>query len=128
MKKIIIILAIVLSIVVGFSAGHYHSEKEHMLERDQTCDTMLSFVIGRLEDIQKEYNADDISTVSSYIYVAQLNSNDAELSGALHRLWNAFIFDGDNVKGKEESLIKAIQYADSDEIERIAISMRTIHK
>ena len=42
----------------------------------------------------------------------------------MHDLWNALIFDGENIVGKENDLISALKDKNAQRIKEIAISMR----
>ena len=125
MKKLIIIGVFIMSICLSFFAGNYFSEKENVKLREQRCHTMIDFSIEKLDDIKFQYDADMMETLISDIYAAYEYSNNGELSSALHDLWNALIFDGENIVGKENDLISALNDKNVQRIKDIAHSMRT---
>lgn len=125
MKKLIIIGVFIVSICLSFFAGDYFCQKENVKLRDQRCHTMIDFSIEKLNDIKSQYDTDMMETLISDIYAAYEYSNNGELSSALHDLWNALIFDGENIVGKENDLISALKDKNVQRIKDIAHSMRT---
>lgn len=125
MKKMIIIGIFAVSVCLSFFAGNYFCGKENIKLRDQRCHTMIGFAIDKLDDIKTKYDADGMETLISDVYAAYENSNNGELSSALHDLWNALIFDGENIVGKENDLIAALKEKNAQSIKEIAHSMRT---
>ncbi len=63
----------------------------------------------------------------SNVYAAVQFTDDSDLNTALHELWNALIFNGENIVGKEDDLIKALKDIDSSVIEGIAYSIRQVN-
>lgn len=86
---------------------------------------MIVFAIDKLDDIETQYDPDVMEALISNVYAAYEYSNNGELSSALHDLWNALIFDGESIVGKESDLIGALMDKNAQSIEDIAISMRT---
>lgn len=86
---------------------------------------MIVFAIDKLDDIKTQYDPDVMEALISNVYAAYEYSNNGELSSALHDLWNALIFDSENIVGKESDLIGALMDKNAQSIEDIAISMRT---
>ncbi len=125
MKKSSVIGVFIVSICLGFFAGKYFGDKENIKLRDQKCHTMIVFAIDKLDDIKTQYDPDVMEALISNVYAAYEYSNNGELSSALHDLWNALIFDGENIVGKESDLIGALMDKNAQSIEDIAISMRT---
>lgn len=124
MKKLILIGAFIISICLSFFVGNYFCDKENMKLREQRCHTMMDFAIDKLDDIKNQYDADVMETLISNVYAAYEYSDNSELSSALHDLWNALIFDGENIVGKENDLISALKDENAQRIKDIAISMR----
>lgn len=125
MKKLVMIGIFVVSICLSFFAGNYFCDKENIKLREQRCHTMIGFAIDKLDDIKTKYDADVMETLISDVYAAYESSNNGELSSALHDLWNALIFDGENIVGKENDLIAALKEKNAQSIKEIAHSMRT---
>ncbi|AUS97264.1 hypothetical protein CDQ84_17745 [Clostridium thermosuccinogenes] len=63
----------------------------------------------------------------SNVYAAVQFTDDGDLNTALHELWNDLIFNGENIVGKEDDLIKALKDIDSSVIEGIAYSIRQVN-
>lgn len=125
MKKLVMIGIFIGSVCLSFFAGNYFCDKENIKLREQRCHTMIGFAIDKLDDIKTKYDADGMETLISDVYAAYENSNNGELSSALHDLWNALIFDGENIVGKENDLIAALKEKNAQSIKEIAHSMRT---
>ena len=139
MKKLIIIGVFIVSVCLSFFAGNYFSNKENMKLRvkgqDEAlklvsdaiirCHTMMAFSIDRLDDIKTQYDVDMVETLISHVYAAYEYSDNSKLSSALYDLWNALVFDGKNIVGKENDLISALTDKNAQRIKDIAHSMRT---
>ena len=69
---------------------------------------MMAFSIDRLDDIKTQYDVDMVETLISHVYAAYEYSDNSKLSSALYDLWNALVFDGKNIVGKENDLISAL--------------------
>lgn len=126
MKKIIIIGAVIVFICLSFFAGTYFSHKEDMKHREQKSHSFIKFSIDILEELKTEYDTNTMEALISNVYAAVEFTNDGDLYSALHDLWNALIFDGENIVGKEEDLIKALKDDNAQDIKDIAIGIRTI--
>ena len=93
--------------------------------------TLLSFAVGNLErlrDGEAEDFQDEVEDLASNIYAAYydfLSDETVDFSGALWELWNALLFDGENLPGNEDVLIEALTEQDADRVEEIAMGMRT---
>lgn len=124
MKKIIIIGAVIVSICLSFFAGTYFSHKEDMDHREQRSHNFIRFSIDKLEELKTEYDTNTMEALISDVYAAVQFTNDGDLYSALHDLWNALIFDGENIVGIEEDLIKALKDKNAQDIKDIAIGMR----
>lgn len=125
MKKTIVTVAIVCSLCLSFFAGNYFSDKENLESREYRCHTLVVFAIDKMEDLKIQYDTDTMEALISDIYAAYEYSDDAELSAALHDLWNALIFDGENIAGKEDILIAALKEFDAQSIKDLAVRMRS---
>ena len=124
MKKLILIGAFIVSICLSFFAGDYVCDKENSKLIEQRCHIMMDFAIDKLDEIKTQYDTDMMEALISNVYAAYEYSNNSELSSALHDLWNALIFDGENIVGKENDLISALKDKNAQRIKEIAISMR----
>ena len=124
MKKLILIGAFIVSICLSFFAGDYACDKENSKLREQRCHIMMDFAIDKLDEIKTQYDTDMMEALISNVYAAYEYSDNSELSSALHDLWNALIFDGENIVGKENDLISALKDKNAQRIKEIAISMR----
>ena len=122
MKTVVIV---VLSVCLSFFAGKYVSELEQNKEDEQRCQQMIYFAIAKTESLKKQYDTDTMEALISNVYAAYEYSESGELYWALHDLWNALIFDGENIAGKEDDLIGALEELDAQRIAEIAMSMRT---
>lgn len=125
MKKILIVGAFIVAICLSFLAGNYCSNREQEEHRAQECQGQIVFAIDKLEDLKVQYDADTMEAVISNIYAAYNYADDGALASALHELWNALIFDGENIAEKEDALIQALGEVNAEEIKGLAISMRT---
>lgn len=126
MKNSLIVGILMLAICFSFFAGSYVSEQEQRGQREQTCQTLMVFAVDKLDSLKKQYDADEMEACISNIYAAYEYADNAELSNALHELWNALIFDGENIAGREDALIEALQTGNTKSIREIAAGMRTI--
>ena len=122
MKTVVIV---VLSVCLSFFAGKYVSELEQDKADEQRCQQMISFAVAKTESLKKQYDTDTMEALISNVYAAYDYSESGELYWALHDLWNALIFDGENIVGKEDDLIGALEDLDAQCIAEIAMSMRT---
>lgn len=77
------------------------------------------------DDFCGGYDEDTMEALISNIYAAYEYCDDPDMASALHDLWNALIFDGENISGKEEELKSALQSGNAEEIEGFAAELRT---
>lgn len=126
MKKLLVAGALITSICLSVFAGYYISNQNHLKNRKIASQTLISFAIGRIEDLKIKYNTDTMEVLISNIYASVKFTDDGELSAALHDLWNALIFDGENIVGKEDDLIQALQSANPSVIKEIAYNIRMV--
>ena len=127
MKKGLIAVICVVSVLVGYMFGVRSSEERYARESQQMTNTYISFSIGELEDLKKGYDEDTMEALISNIYAAKSKTPNPSLNSALHDLWNALIFDGENIVGREDELKKLLEDKDSKAIADFAMSMRTIY-
>lgn len=125
MKKILLVGSFVIAIFLSAFIGNYISEQKNLDWRTQNTNTMIAFSIDKVETLKSGYDADTMEALISNVYAAYEFTPDSRLSEALHDLWNALIFDGENIVGREDYLIKALQDDNAQEIKDIAIGMRT---
>ena len=76
-----------------------------------------------------EYGPEEIqSDIASDIYGAYydfLSGENVDFSGALWDLWNAVLFDIENLPGNEDALIKALAEQNAEQVAELAAGMRT---
>ena len=124
-NRAIIVSLFIICIFASFFAGKSLSEKKYIKNREQQCKTQIVFAIDKIEDLKEEYNNDDMEAIISNIYAAYEYCDNGTLSSSLHDLWNALIFDGENIKGKEDDLVKALKDSNAQDIKDISMDMRT---
>lgn len=127
MKKLFIVGVLIVSICLGAFAGHYVSNQNTLKDRGIKRETLISFAISRIEDLKNGYDEDNMETIISNVYAAVQFTDDVDLYFALHDLWNALIFDGENIVGKENDLIKALKDIDPNVIKEVAYSIREVN-
>jgi hypothetical protein len=126
-KKLFIVGALIVSICLSAFAGHYVSNQNALKDRGIARQTLISFAISKVEDLKNGYDADTMEALISNVYAAVQFTDDGDLYTALHDLWNALIFDGENIVGKEDDLIKALKDTDPNVIKGIAYSIRQVN-
>ena len=129
-KRLLIAIALLLALGVGFFAGGAAERRETVQNRLGQGRTKLSFAIDKLERLREgEYGPEEIqSDIASDIYGAYydfLNGENADFSGALWELWNALLFDIENLPGNEDALIKALAEQNAAQVAELAAGMRT---
>ena len=129
-KRLLIAAALLLALGIGFFAGKAVQRREDIQSRQGHGRTLLSFAVGNLErlrDGEAEDFQDEVEDLVSNIYAAYydfLSDETVDFSGALWELWNALLFDGENLPGNEDVLIEALTEQDADRVEEIAAGMR----
>ena len=130
-KRLLIIVALLAALGIGFFAGKAAERRETVQNRLGQGRTKLSFAIDNLErlrDGEAEDFQDEVEDLTSNIYAAYydfLSDETVAFSDALWELWNALLFDGENLPGNEDALIEALTEQDADRLEEIAAGMRT---
>ena len=129
-KRLLIIVALLAALGIGFFAGKAAERRETVQNRLGQGRTKLSFAIDNLErlrDGEAEDFQDEVEDLASNIYAAYydfLSDETVAFSDALWELWNALLFDGENLPGNEDALIEALTEQDADRVEEIAAGMR----
>ena len=129
-KRLLIIVALLAALGIGFFAGKAAGRRETVQNRLGQGRTKLSFAIDNLErlrDGEAEDFQDEVEDLTSNIYAAYydfLSDETVAFSDALWELWNALLFDGENLPGNEDALIEALTEQDADRVEEIAAGMR----
>ena len=54
-----------------------------------------------------------------------MSGENVDFSGALWELWNALLFDIENLPGNEDALIKALAEQNAEQVAELAAGMRT---
>ena len=131
-KRLLIAAALLLAALgIGFFAGKAVQRREDIQSRQGHGRTLLSFAVDNLErlrDGEAEDFQDEVEDLASNIYAAYydfLSDETVAFSDALWELWNALLFDGENLPGNEDALIEALTEQDADRLEEIAMGMRT---
>ena len=131
-KRLLIAAALLLAALgIGFFAGKAVQRREDIQSRQGHGRTLLSFAVDNLErlrDGEAEDFQDEVEDLTSNIYAAYydfLSDETVAFSDALWELWNALLFDGENLPGNEDALIEALTEQDADRVEEIAAGMRT---
>ena len=131
-KRLLIAAALLLAALgIGFFAGNAVQRREDIQSRQGHGRTLLSFAVDNLErlrDGEAEDFQDEVEDLTSNIYAAYydfLSDETVAFSDALWELWNALLFDGENLPGNEDALIEALTEQDADRVEEIAAGMRT---
>lgn len=127
MKKTLILISFILCLVLSFFGGKYMQSQQNLKLRSQQSHTLITFAIDKIENLKNQYEQDEMEALISNIYAAYEYTDDGELAGALHDLWNALIFDGENISSREDDLIDALKDKDSQAIKNISIDMRTVN-
>lgn len=125
MKKWEIVLAVLVGLGLGFFAGKFAQERQYRERDEQRCHAQIVFAIDKLQDLKAGYDPDTMEMLIGEVYAAKEITRNQELNAALHELWNALVFDGENVAGKENALISALSAKDPAAIREIAAGMRT---
>ena len=129
-KRLLIAAALLLALGIGFFAGKAVQRRENIQSRQGHGRTLLSFAVDNLErlrDGEAEDFQDEVEDLASNIYAAYydfLSDETVAFSDALWELWNALLFDGENLPGNEDALIEALTEQDADRVEEIAAGMR----
>ena len=129
-KRLLIAAALLLALGIGFFAGKAVQRREDIQSRQGHGRTLLSFAVDNLErlrDGEAEDFQDEVEDLASNIYAAYydfLSDETVAFSDALWELWNALLFDGENLPGNEDALIEALTEQDADRVEEIAAGMR----
>jgi len=126
-KKLFVVGILIVCICLSVLAGYYVRNQNSLKDRDNAKQTFISFAINKVEDLKNGYDADIMEALISNVYAAVQFTDDSDLNTALHELWNALIFNGENIVGKEDDLIKALKDIDSSVIEGIAYSIRQVN-
>lgn len=129
-KRLLIIVALLAALGIGFFAGKAVQRRENIQSRQGHGRTLLSFAVDKLERLrggEAEDFQDEVEALASNIYAAYydfLSDETVAFSDALWELWNALLFDGENLPGNEDALIEALTEQDADRVEEIAAGMR----
>ena len=124
MKKAAAAVIFIAAVCISFFAGQYLSGKKQTKARAEKCHTMMTFAVDKLDEMSGGYDEDTMEALISNVYAAYEYCDDPHMASALHDLWNALIFDGENISGKEEALKSALQSGSAQEIEGFASELR----
>ena len=124
MKKAAAAVIFILAVCISFFAGQYLSGKKQTKTRAEKCQTMMTFAADKLDEMSGGYDEDTMEALISNVYAAYEYCDDPHMASALHDLWNALIFDGENISGKETELKSALQSGNAEEIEGFAAELR----
>ena len=129
-RRLLIAAALLLALGVGFFAGKAAERRETVQNRLGQGRTKISFAIDKREGLRDgEYGPEEVQgDIASDIYGAYydfLSGENADFSGALWELWNALLFDIENLPGNEDALIKALAEQNAEQVAELAAGMRT---
>ena len=124
MKKAAAAVIFIAAVCISFFAGQYLSGKKQTESRVEKCHTMMTFAADKLDEMSGGYDGDTMEALISNVYAAYEYCDDPHMASALHDLWNALIFDVENISGKEEELKSALQSGSAQEIEGFASELR----
>lgn len=125
MKKAAAAVIFIVAVCISFFAGQYLSGKKQTKARAEKCHTMMTFAVDKLDEMSGGYDEDTMEAMISNVYAAYEYCDDPDMASALQDLWNALIFDGENISGKEGELKSALQSGSAQEIEGFASGLRT---
>lgn len=106
-KGIVLLLVLVL-MGVSFFAGRSAANQAHREERQQRCQTYLSWAIqkAKTEELQQQST---MEALLSNLYAAYGVCDDPALAAQLHRLWNQLIFERDPWLEQEGRLAETLE-------------------
>ena len=122
---VVIILIILLLIFISAYVGYSIAENKYDDRCQHNADLNINFAIDDISKLKESYDEDTMETLIGYVYGAYQYNDPEGVSSALFYLWNALVFDGENIVGKEDLLMEALQDGDVIAIKDIAMSMRS---
>ena len=127
MKKRVVLgaAAAVFLVCLSFSLGFRQGRRDEAQRQEQIGQALLSFAADRLEELKAHYRPEVAAALASDAYAAYWYEADPAFSSALHDLWNALLFDGENLAGREDALIKALETRNAQSLKSLAKEMRT---
>ena len=121
-----LVLCVCLSFFLGCRYGQGNEREDWETVREARYQALLSFSVDKLEELKDAYDPSGAAALASNVYAAYWHGPGGdELPGALHALWNALVFDGENLAGKEDALIGALRARNAGKVADIAREMRT---
>ena len=130
MKKFILAVCV---LVVLLFAGYYAYYRLGFYFLSGSDEPVTTFMKTDADTIYMErdgeYEPEEVqSDIASDIYGAYydfLSGENVDFSGALWDLWNAVLFDIENLPGNEDALIKALAEQNAEQVAELAAGMRT---
>ena len=120
MKKSVVAILMVLCLGIGFFGGKRYEIKQQEILTANNLNAHIGFAVDTIE------RGDTNSVLASNLYVAEMScSEDMKLSNALHTLWEAVAFYGDEYENYKDDLIKALSEKDATKIKEIAMEIKT---
>ena len=120
MKKSVVAILMVLCLGIGFFGGKRYEIKQQEILTANNLNAHIGFAVDTLE------RGDTNGVLASNLYVAEMScSEDMKLSNALHTLWEAVVFYGDEYENYKDDLIKALSEKDATKIKEIAMEIKT---
>lgn len=118
-------LCVCLSFFLGCRYGQGNERADREAVRGARYQALLSFSVDKLEELKGGYDPSGAAALASNVYAAYWHGPGGDaLPGALHALWNALVFDGENLAGKEDALIEALRARNAGKVADIAREMR----
>ena len=107
-KSIPIIVISVILIISSFFIGSHVNENKNIKKRMNTCVTLISFAIDKVEheDISSQ---DTMEALISNIYAAYMYCDNLGLSTQLHDIWNTLIFRSDEYIARKDVLVERLE-------------------
>ena len=118
------VVASLLCICLSFSLGLRQGQRDAEDLQAQRCRALLSFSVDRLGELKARHSPEVAAALTSHVYAAYWCAQDAALSSALHDLWNALVFDGENLSGREDRLIAALEAQNAQGVRDLAREVR----
>ena len=119
MKKSVVAVLMVLCLGIGFFGGKQYESKQQEILDSNIMNSHIGFAVDIIE------KDDENSALASMLYVAEMNCHDdLELADALHTLWEAVVFYGDEYENYKDDLTKALSEKDAAKIKEIAMEIK----
>ena len=124
MKKILLnIVIFAILFTGGIVVANYTITGQQDDKRELSFRREIVFSIDALEEYQDDINEETLRVIASHIYAAR-ELSDGEMWNALHELWNALLFDDEELLNYIDILVLSLNEYNASEIEDIAMNIR----